>query len=55
MLFFTEALCFFRLTQSEYRSAKSSTRFHIGGLTFQNDMTKHNGFCGYIVKEVALK
>ena len=42
MLFFTEALCFFRLTQSEHRSGKSNTCFNVGGLMFQNDMTRNN-------------
>ena len=46
MLFFTEALCFFRLIQNEFRSVKSNTCFHVGGLMFQNDMTKDNGFRG---------
>ena len=42
MLFFTEALCFFPLTQSEDRFGKSNTCFNVGGLRFQNDMTKNN-------------
>ena len=42
MLFFTEALCFFGLTQSEDRSGKSNTCLNVGGLIFQNDMTKNN-------------
>ena len=46
MLFFTEALCFFRLIQNEFRSVKSNTWFHVGGLMFQNDMTKDDGFRG---------
>ena len=55
MLFFTEVLYFFRLTQSESRSAKSNTRFHVGELMLQNDMMKDNGFRVKIDKEVALK
>ena len=46
MLLFTEVIYFFRLTQSESRSAKSNTRFHVGGLMFENDMTKDDGFRG---------
>ena len=42
MLFFTEALCFFRLTQSEESSGKSNTCLNVGGLILQNDMTKNN-------------
>ena len=46
MLFFTEALCFFCLIESECRSAKSNTCFNVERLMFQNDMTKDNGFHG---------
>ena len=42
MLFFTGALCFFRLTQSEDRSGKSNTCLNVGGLILENDMTKNN-------------
>ena len=55
MLFFTEMLYFFRLTQSESRCAKSNTCFHVEELMLQNDMTKDNGFRVKIDKEVALK
>ena len=43
MLFFTEGLFFFRLTQSENGSGKRNT-FYAGGLMLQNDITKDNGF-----------
>ena len=46
MLFFTEVLYFFRLTQSESRSAERNTYFHVGELMLQNDMTKDDGFRG---------
>ena len=42
MLFFAEALCFLRLTQSEERSGKSNTCLNVGGLILKNDMTKNN-------------
>ena len=55
MLFFTDVLYFFRLTQSEIRSAKSNTYFHVGELTLQNEMMKDNGFRVKIDQAVALK
>ena len=55
MLFVTEVLYFFRLTQRESKSAKSNTRFNVGELMLQNDMMKDNGFRVKIDKEVALK
>ena len=57
MLFFTEVLYFFRLTQSEIRSAKSNTCFHVEELMLQNDMMKlkDNGFRVQMDKEVPLQ
>ena len=55
MLFFTEVLYFFRLTQSEIRSAKSNTCFHVEELMLQNDMMKDNGFRVKMDNEVPLE
>ena len=55
MLFFTDVLYFFRLTQGDISSAKSNTYFHVGELMLQNEMMKDNGLCVKIDQAVALK
>ena len=44
MSFVIKAVCFYRLTQSEYSSGKNNTSFNAGGIMLRNGITRADDF-----------
>ena len=55
MLFVIEAVCFSRMTRSEYSPGKSNTSFNAGGIVLHNGIAKDNDSPASIDCEVSEK